>query len=337
MRLTYKAINSQYAMQPSRPIWGGQGGVGSYYAAWICRFVSVDPLQFKYPHYTPYQYAGNKPISYIDLDGGEEKKKDEVPEVTVYKNKNSIKIGKSKWFDKFKYDWVKNTNEGGGFWLYQKAKNEMGVSSFGAALVVAFAAEEGGWGEGNFQNNKMYKGKLWSTHNMFSLLRQPRDLSKPNTPHGTIINYNSYNDCFNDWKGLINNKYNGFTKVLNSNKTTIDDINKPLKSGPKYHVRGGYTDADKGDAIINGTLKYVMIFIIDKLNENVNYADKFIQDCNERINEINKLDIDEISKSSVISVYNERIKSMTEYKDNLKTEIEELKKSYSEMKKTYNW
>jgi hypothetical protein len=40
-----------------------------YYAAWLCRFVSVDPLQFKYPHYTPYQYAGNKPISFIDLDG----------------------------------------------------------------------------------------------------------------------------------------------------------------------------------------------------------------------------------------------------------------------------
>ncbi|GEM_PF-4891726 len=40
-----------------------------YYAAWICRFVSVDPLQFEYPYYAPYQYAGNKPISYIDLDG----------------------------------------------------------------------------------------------------------------------------------------------------------------------------------------------------------------------------------------------------------------------------
>ena len=44
-----------------------------YYAAWLCRFVSVDPLQFKYPYYTPFQYAGNKPISYIDLDGLEEK------------------------------------------------------------------------------------------------------------------------------------------------------------------------------------------------------------------------------------------------------------------------
>ncbi|MCF8374610.1 MAG: RHS repeat-associated core domain-containing protein [Bacteroidales bacterium] len=43
-----------------------------YYATWTARFVSVDPLQFEYPHYTPYQYAGNKPITYIDLDGLEE-------------------------------------------------------------------------------------------------------------------------------------------------------------------------------------------------------------------------------------------------------------------------
>ncbi|MDD2635513.1 MAG: hypothetical protein PHW82_08445 [Bacteroidales bacterium] len=43
-----------------------------YYAAWIARFVSVDPLQHEYPQYTPYQYAGNKPITYIDLDGLEE-------------------------------------------------------------------------------------------------------------------------------------------------------------------------------------------------------------------------------------------------------------------------
>ena len=42
-----------------------------YYAAWLFRFVSVDPLQFKYPELTPFQYASNNPISMIDLDGKE--------------------------------------------------------------------------------------------------------------------------------------------------------------------------------------------------------------------------------------------------------------------------
>jgi len=37
----------------------------------IACFISVDPLQFKYPVYTPFQYAGNKPVSFIDLDGAE--------------------------------------------------------------------------------------------------------------------------------------------------------------------------------------------------------------------------------------------------------------------------
>jgi hypothetical protein len=41
------------------------------------RFLSVDPLAKKYPFYTAYSFAGNKPIKFIDLDGGEEKEKDE--------------------------------------------------------------------------------------------------------------------------------------------------------------------------------------------------------------------------------------------------------------------
>jgi RHS repeat-associated protein len=42
-----------------------------YYAAWLCRFVSTDPLQFDYPELTPFQYASNRPITMIDLDGCE--------------------------------------------------------------------------------------------------------------------------------------------------------------------------------------------------------------------------------------------------------------------------
>jgi len=35
----------------------------------IAKFLSVDPLAPEYPWYTPYQFAGNMPISCIDLDG----------------------------------------------------------------------------------------------------------------------------------------------------------------------------------------------------------------------------------------------------------------------------
>jgi len=35
----------------------------------VARFRSVDPLTKKYPWYTPFQFAGDNPIKYIDLDG----------------------------------------------------------------------------------------------------------------------------------------------------------------------------------------------------------------------------------------------------------------------------
>src|SRR5690606_15862992 len=34
-------------------------------------FVSVDPLKKDYPYYSTYQFSGNNPIKFIDLDGGE--------------------------------------------------------------------------------------------------------------------------------------------------------------------------------------------------------------------------------------------------------------------------
>ncbi len=56
--------------------WGGLG-IQDYgcrlYVPGTGRFLSVDPLTASYPWYTPYQFAGNKPIIAIDLDGGEEK------------------------------------------------------------------------------------------------------------------------------------------------------------------------------------------------------------------------------------------------------------------------
>ena len=54
----------------------GEGNVYDYgyriYNPCIGKFLSVDPLIQSYPWYTPYQFAGNKPIWAVDLDGLEE-------------------------------------------------------------------------------------------------------------------------------------------------------------------------------------------------------------------------------------------------------------------------
>ena len=54
----------------------GEGNQQDYgkriYDPRLGRFLSVDPLMKSYPWYTPYQFAGNKPIWAVDLDGAEE-------------------------------------------------------------------------------------------------------------------------------------------------------------------------------------------------------------------------------------------------------------------------
>lgn len=53
----------------------GEGNQQDYgmriYDPRLGRFLSIDPLTRDYPWYTPYQFAGNMPISAIDLDGAE--------------------------------------------------------------------------------------------------------------------------------------------------------------------------------------------------------------------------------------------------------------------------
>ena len=40
-----------------------------FYAAWICRFVSVDPLFEKYSEISPFVYCANNPLKYVDPTG----------------------------------------------------------------------------------------------------------------------------------------------------------------------------------------------------------------------------------------------------------------------------
>mgnify|MGYP000196785948 CR=1 FL=1 len=55
----------------------------------IAKFLSVDPIADNYPWYTPYQFAGNKPIWAIDLDGLEEVFMNEQP---ASRGQNKIEV-----------------------------------------------------------------------------------------------------------------------------------------------------------------------------------------------------------------------------------------------------
>ncbi len=83
-----------------------------YYAAWLCRFVSVDPIQFDYPELTPYQYASNRPVTMIDLDGLEAVQPYITEPVSTYYTNSYIQNGK-----RFETEMVKNLEK-------QQAANE---------------------------------------------------------------------------------------------------------------------------------------------------------------------------------------------------------------------
>lgn len=61
----------------------GEGNQQDYgmriYDPRLGKFLSVDPLTKEYPWYTPYQFAGNMPITFIDLDGAEPSKNPKSP------------------------------------------------------------------------------------------------------------------------------------------------------------------------------------------------------------------------------------------------------------------
>ena len=73
----------------------------------IGRFLSVDPLAPDYPWYTPYQFAGNKPIWAVDLDGLEEWETNNGIEFGPYSSEYAESQG---WTTK-KDDFSSNSNE----------------------------------------------------------------------------------------------------------------------------------------------------------------------------------------------------------------------------------
>ena len=75
---TYQASSSssyRYSFNGKEDDKDINGGAQDYgmriYDKRLVKFLSTDPLTRNFPFYTPYQFAGNSPIKYIDLDGKE--------------------------------------------------------------------------------------------------------------------------------------------------------------------------------------------------------------------------------------------------------------------------
>jgi hypothetical protein len=87
--------------------------------------LSVDPLFESYPFYTPYQFAGNSPILFIDIDGLERGKR------KIHREKPSIKVDKSidiyNVIHKYKKRKEKfNTEDKTGWGYYEEYRNKDG-------------------------------------------------------------------------------------------------------------------------------------------------------------------------------------------------------------------
>lgn len=117
----------------------GDGATYDYgfriYNSNLGEFLSIDPLFTFYPWYTPYQFAGNKPIWAIDLDGLEEYYASDGSYIGTYGTSSEIRIVKDSELqsarDAFgKYNNGDRTSETTGYLANYLSSDVMGSTSF---------------------------------------------------------------------------------------------------------------------------------------------------------------------------------------------------------------
>lgn len=233
----------------------GEGNIYDYgfriYNPRIGRFLSTDPLTTEYPWYTPYQFAGNKPIWAIDLDGLEEylvtnyyDQKGRVEETVIImvnvkaggRDDMKLQDANGGYLAK-KNVLVRNVQPNGRTtYAHQKQLNPEQTDIVAKATKVLIApkvspfALEGG--EGTGKNGKENDGGYYYsterddyTNDKYEAVnyRQINTFAPDGIKAGrdfAIINLNGTDDVMKNTKG--NNVYNG----------TVDEFSKDLKALP---------------------------------------------------------------------------------------------------------
>jgi RHS repeat-associated protein len=212
----------------------GEGNQQDYglriYDPRLVKFLSVDPLTGHYPYYSPYQFAGNNPIAFIDLDGGEPKDPGEYTgqggsAPTYTKDEKTGKETASK--DLYKWIWDKGAWNKTDFGvtkcelkqLFPKGKNshlqnletninlkgaEFGISNYDIlSHFLAQAAHE----TGGFTKEATTEGGLYSAGRVKVVWGEKSYIFQRITEDPTILKdevrfYNAaYSDANNKWLG----------------------------------------------------------------------------------------------------------------------------------------
>jgi RHS repeat-associated protein len=109
----YQSASYRYGFngkEQSNDMGNAAGAVYDYgfriYDSRIAKFTSVDPLAPDYPYYSPYHFAGNNPVRFIDLDGlepviGQIGQWDKKPALKKewYPNVKNLKLYESKGYE----------------------------------------------------------------------------------------------------------------------------------------------------------------------------------------------------------------------------------------------
>ena len=122
----------------------GEGNQQDYgfriYDPRLGRFLSQDPLFKSYPWYTPYQFAGNKPIAFIDRDGLEEARADEIAYAILNLwDANHVRINKNVAFELAQNSGLPNPSDGKQDAFRHTLWNAMNARDIGADDAEPFA------------------------------------------------------------------------------------------------------------------------------------------------------------------------------------------------------
>ena len=147
------------------------------YDARVPHFFSIDPIIRSFPDLSPYQFAGNNPIKFIDMDGlepwfDESLNKPRPPVLFVENNKTVIKGYAKQWVMGYKYDYTSNAQipilKKGGEYQEDIPKNKKG------SYAGAFSSNEIALVEEVFKLNRHAREALRGRDDQYGTLDERR-------------------------------------------------------------------------------------------------------------------------------------------------------------------